>query len=60
MMKNDNNDVDKNLVKEFSGSGFVSGTVKPGQPKRGKADMETQICNSSTQIRKIRIITIDK
>ena len=37
---------DKNLVKEFSGSGFVSGTVKPGQPNRGKAEMETHTCRS--------------
>ena len=35
------NDGDNHLVKDFSGSGFVSGTVKPGQPKRGKAEMET-------------------
>ena len=30
-----------NLVNEFSGFGFVSGTVKPGQPSRGKAEIDT-------------------
>ena len=45
MMIDEKNYGDNHLVKDFSGSGFVSGTVKPGHPKRGKAEMETHTLN---------------
>ena len=48
----------RDLVKEFWGSGSVGGLVKSGVPRRGKAEMETQISSSSRRSSSSFLLTL--